>query len=159
MIRFCWMLISLTTWTLLFMYMPRWPAWLLFVLAGITFAVYLFQLTMQKFNALMLFFSSLIWLGIGSAMKLRLIWQRESLPLPSGFIYRTILIAALALSAFLTFSNYRLVLSFLQRRGNLEINKLVKTPRPSIKEQWKRFRKRRNRETELELILGEEVSQ
>lgn len=158
MIRFCWLLVSLTTWTLLFMYMPRWPPWVLVILAGLTFAVYLHQLAMQKFNVLMLFFSSLLWLGIGAGMKLRLIWEREALPLPSGFIYRAILIAALVLSAFLTFANYRLVLSFLQRRGNLDINKLVKT-RPSIKEQWKAFRKllRKNREAELELTLGEEI--
>lgn len=161
MIRFSWLLISLTIWTLLFTYMPRWPPWLCILLAGITLASYLYQLVMQKFNALILFFSGLIWLGIGTGMKLRLIWEQQSLPLPSGFIYRTILIAALILSAFLTFSNYRLVLSFMQRRGNLDLNKLVKSPRPSIKEQWKAFRKRwrRNQEVELELTLGEEVRQ
>lgn len=161
MIRFSWLLTSLTTWTLLFMYMPRWPPWVLLLLAGLTLACYLYQLMMQKFNALMLFFSSLIWLGIGAGMKLRLIWEQQSLPLPSSFIFRAILLAALVLSAFLTFSNYRLVLSFMQRRGNLDINKLVKKQRPTLKEQWKAFRKRwsKNQEQELELTLGEEVSQ
>lgn len=161
MIRFCWFLISLTSWTLLFAYMPRWPPWVLMVLAGITLASYMHQLVMHKFNDLMLFFCGLIWLGIGAGMKLRLIWEQQSLPLPSGFIYRTILFSALVLSAFLTFSNYRLVLSFMQRRGNLDINKLVKSPRPTIKEQWKSFRKRwrRNQEEELEMTLGEEVRQ
>lgn len=158
MIRFSWLIMSLISWTLLFMYMPRWPPWLLVLVAGLTLATYLYQMALQKFNALMLFFSGLVWIGIGAGMKTRLIWEREAWPLPSGFIYRTILIAALVLGAFLTFANYRLVTSFLRRRGNLEINKLVKS-RPSVKEQWKAFRKRwrRNREAELELTLGEEV--
>jgi hypothetical protein len=74
--------------------------------------------------------------------------------IPPAAIGKTLMLLTLAISAFMTFVNYRIALNFIQRRGNIDRDMLGRLHGDNS---WEKFKRRFKRKKGLILVLGDEV--
>jgi hypothetical protein len=159
MIRFIWLILSLTGWGTILYMMPRLPPVVFLIMAGISAAGYLYGWVMHKRNWFIHFFTSCLWAGIWIACKGMAAHAEHAdwlpLSIPPSTIGKTLMILGMVVSLFLTFANYRIALNFVQRRGNIDRDMLGRLH--GDQNPWERFIRRLKRKKGLLIQLGEEV--
>ncbi len=158
MIRFISLLLTLVGWAYLYWRLPGWPLFITWSLSIVSFIVYLYGWVMEQENKLIYFFTSLLW--VGAALSLRLkeeILASPSFPLSITGTVHAALIAALILSMFFAFANYRLEHNLKNRRGNVSKQQLVHV-KPTAADRWRSFKRLFfPSKTDIRLNLGEEI--
>jgi hypothetical protein len=159
MIRFIWLILSLTGWGTILYMMPRLPPVVFLITAGISAVGYLYGWVMHKRNWFIHFFTSCLWTGVWIACKGMAAYaehaDRLPLSIPPATIGKTLMILGMVVSMFLTFANYRIALNFVQRRGNIDRDMLGRLH--GDQNPWERFIRRLKRKKGLLIQLGEEV--
>lgn len=158
MIRFVSLLLTLGGWAYLYWRLPGWPLFIPWSLSIIGLIIYLYGWVLERENKLIYFFTSLLWIGIALCLRLKEeIIATLSFPFSITGTVHTAFIAALILSSFLTFANYRLEHNLKNRRGNVSKQQLVHV-KPTVADRWKSFKRLFiSSRTEIRLILGEEI--
>lgn len=160
MIRFIWLLLTLVVW--IYEYwcphseLGRW-VWIPLSLALIA---YLYGWVLERENRLILFFSGSIWASLGGIVEFHIFLRTHpDFPLSTSVVVRALLIIGMIVALFLTFANYRLQHSLLNRRGNVSKQQLV-VVKPTVTDRWKKLKRiflRGSASSEIELNLGEEI--
>lgn len=147
MLRFIWVFVSAIGWVLIFKFMPMIMPVYLLIPGLISIAGYMYGWIVYKENLLTYFYLILLWLGLWAGVWLQLnlapkINALKYMPisLSDTIVARFIFIVTLLLAGLATFSNYRMSLSFIQRRGNIDKEMLVRIS-PLGKEQWSKFKR------------------
>lgn len=160
MIRFIWLLLTLGMWS--YEYWRPWSSlgrwvWVPLVLALI---VYLYGWVLERENRLIPFFSGSIWASLGGIVEFHMfIRTHPDFPLSTTILVRALLIIGMIVALFLTFANYRLQHSLLNRRGNVSKQQLV-VVKPTVADRWTKLKRvflRGTASSEIELNLGEEI--
>lgn len=164
MLRFVWLLISLVAWSFIFWKAPDVPLLLIWIPVGISVACYIYGWIFLKENWLIYFFTALIWTSLSLGYGVLHLWEERAPSLPVQIapllLGRIVWFLGILISSFLTFSNYRISLNFIQRRGNIDKGQLVRLS-PSGIDRWNSFKnlfKRKSKgQEEIYFNLGEEV--
>lgn len=160
MLRFLWLTLSLTGWGLILIYLPRMPTYLFLIAVFLSIVGYLYGWVMHQRNWLIYFFIALLWMGICVAYQVMTRWDawcNNMLPItiPAHAVGKVTLIATLFLASFLTFTNYRVSLNFIHRRGNFDKEQLVKLHNEISP--FKKWFQRKDDEQEIRVTLGKEI--
>lgn len=168
MIRFLWLLATITGWGYVLVYLPRMPTIALLVLPAISIVGYMYGWAMLKRNHLMYFFCAALWLSVWAGYGVMRWWEqavisgenelRFQIPIPVYVVGKTVLLVTFFISCILTFANYRISLSFMRRRGNFEKDRLVRLyPGEGVFESLKKWITARNKPKDIRITLGEEI--
>ncbi|PYE49317.1 hypothetical protein HUB98_03840 [Paenibacillus barcinonensis] len=157
MIRFIWFLLTLSGWAYLYWRTPELSAFWMYFPAGINFIMYIYGWMLERNNNLMYFFGGLLWTGNGLSLQLgEYVLTSKDFPFSMSGMVHTALIGTMFIATFLTFSNYRLAQSLLNRRGNVSKQQLVHV-RPTAKDYYLKFKRLFVQNEEIVLNLGEEI--
>ncbi len=160
MLRFLWLTLSLTGWGLILYYLPRMPIYLFLIAVFLSIVGYLYGWVMHKWNWLTYFFTTLLWIGVWVAYEVMSrwdAWNERVLPftIPANAVGKVGLITTLFIASFLTFTNYRVSLNFIHRRGNFDKEQLVRLHNEISP--FKKWIGRRGDEQQIRLTLGKEI--
>jgi len=159
MFRFLWLALSLVGWGLVFHFLPRMPPNALFLPAGVSLIGYLYGWIVHKRNWLIHFFVIWLWIGVWISYQGMGVYDAHAhaLPfhIPSATIAKILMIVTILVSGFLTFSNYRVSLNFIQRRGNIDRDLLGRLYGDDSLRMFKSLFKRKR--GEVTILLGEEI--
>lgn len=158
MIRFIWLLLTLSGWAYLYWQLPGWPLFIPWSLSIVGLIIYLYGWILERENKLIYFFTGLLWAGIALSLRLKdEITTAPSFPVSVTGIMHAAFIAALILSLFFAFANYRLEHNLKNRRGNVSKQQLVHV-KPTAADRWKSFKRLFfPSKTDIRLDLGEEI--
>lgn len=168
MIRFFWILITFISWGYVLVYLPRLPTLAILLMALTGLVGYIYGWTMKKRNHLIYFYTSALWLGVLAAYGVMRWWELEIIPsedvlpfpvpVPVHVIGKVVLLVTFIFAGILTFANYRITLSFMQRRGNIEKDRLVKLYSDGgIIATIHKWLDARSKPKDIMLTLGEEI--
>ncbi|ALP37988.1 hypothetical protein ASL14_19140 [Paenibacillus sp. IHB B 3084] len=157
MMRFIWVMLTLSGWAYLYWRTPEWSAVWMYVPAVLCFVNYLYGWMLERSNKLIYFFSLLLWTGNGLSLMLgTYVAAQKDFPLSKDGMVHTALIMTMLFTIFFTLSNYRLAQSVLNRRGNINKQQLVHV-RPTLKDYYTKFKRLFKSNKEIVLNLGEEI--
>lgn len=159
MIRFLWLVLSLCSWAYLYAQTPAWQGWWIWLPAFGSLLVYLYGWVLEQRNQVLVFFTGLLWCG--SALSLNgyaWLMSQSRMPISAIMGLHAMLIMVLLTSLFLTVVNYCIQHNFMNRRGNVSKQQLV-VVKPTVSDRWTSIKRVfiRNKSTEIQLNLGEEI--
>ncbi|MNW42376.1 hypothetical protein D3C74_195440 [compost metagenome] len=158
MTRFITLLLTLGGWAYLYWRLPGWPLFIPWSLSVVSLIIYLYGWVLERENKLIYFFTGLLWAGAALSLRLKEeVIASPSFPLSITGTVHAAFIAALILSLFFAFANYRLEHNLKNRRGNVSKQQLVHV-KPTAADRWKSFKRLFvSSKTEIRLNLGEEI--